>query len=158
MTVQVRAKLTVGVNVGFDDRSRHVQTIILGLAHEDLGDGGNGSLALDLSARIDVGDLGVADAQDVQHPVVSVHVAGDRPFNDFQPLFVPAQRKLAQAGQVGDQVSGVVIGGAKHIAQFVPVPKQIHHDILFLVQIKAAEKRHGALQSPACGNTLRRQF
>ena len=141
--VQIGAELAVAENIGLDDGFRHAQAVVLGLAHQSLGDGRDAGLHFHAAVREDVGDLGVAHAEDVELPVVAVDVAGHAAADDLQSLVVKGQRQLTEPGQIGDEVAGAVIGRAQDILEFIALAVELDDDILFLVEIKASERRHG---------------
>ena len=140
--VQVGPEFIFPGDIGLDQRLPGAQPVLPGLAHQRLGDGGNGGLALARPVRIDVGDLGVAKPQGIDGPVGSVDIAGHLSPDDLEPVFVEAQGQTAQTGQIGDQVAGLVVGRPQHIGQRLPLHMQIYDDILFFIQIKMSEIRH----------------
>ena len=142
--VQIRAELAVVEDIGLDDRFHLVQTVVARLAHEHLGDGGDGGLALHRAVGADVRDLGVAEPEDPDPAVVAVHIAGDRAADDLKAVLVLTQRQAAERGEIRDEVSRAVVGRAQRIVQRHAVAQQIDYDVLFLVQKKPSERLHAA--------------
>ena len=151
--VEVRSELIVPGNVGLDQGLPGPQTVVLGLAHQGLGDGRDGGLALYGPVGIDVGHLGVPQPEDVDGTVGVVDIAGDSAPDHLEAVFVEFQRKRAEAGQVGDEVSRGVVGSAQPVGKIVSFHEQVHNDVFFLIKIKLAEGLHR--QSPLPGPGIR---
>ena len=141
--VEVGAEFAVFEDVGLDDGLRLAQTVAARLAHEHLGDGRNGGLELHGAVGKDVRDFRVSHAEDPESPVLAVDVAGDRAADDLQPVLVLAQRQGTQRRKIRDEISRAVVRRAQQTAQRLTVTEQLHHDILFFVQIELSEPLHG---------------
>ena len=142
MGVQIRAELGFAADIGFYDGTQLVQLIILGLAHQRFGNGGDGGLQLHRTVRPDVGHLGVAQPENVELAVLPVHIAGHLAANDFEPLLVLTDGERAELCQIHDQVPAVVIGRAQNIVKHLVLPEQLHHDVFFFIQIELTEWLH----------------
>ena len=81
----------------------------------------------------------VSKPQNINGPVPVVDVAGNLPTHNFEPISVKAEGKTAEAGEVGDEVSRRVVGGAQHIREGLPLHIEIYDDILFFIQIEMSE-------------------
>ena len=141
--VQVRAELALPEDVGLHHRLLEIKPVILGLAHEGLRDRGDRGLALDRPVRVDVGDLGVPEPENENLPILRRHIAGQGPADDLHPVLIEAEREPAHLREVGDQIPGAVVGGFQHIVHGLPLHKELHDDILFLVEIQTSEVFHG---------------
>ena len=140
--VQVGAELAVGADVGLHDGLLQPQPVVLGLAHQGFGNGGDGGLQLHPAVGVDVGDLGAAEAQDIHLPVVAVVVTGDLPADDLQPVFVLLGVQGTEPGQVRDEVAGVVVRRADDVEKPLALHGQLHRDVLLPIQIKLSECDH----------------
>ena len=140
--MQVGMELALRADIRLDDCFLLPGAVVLGLAHQGLGDRGNGSLYLHPTVRVDVGHLGIAQAEDIHPPVFPVEIAGNFPADHQQPLLPGLCFQPAQPGQVGDQVAGMVVRGADHMEQAVPLHIEVHHNILLPVQEKLLEPDH----------------
>ena len=78
MGVQVTPELALAQDVSLHDGLAEVLTVVLGLAHEGLRDGGYGCLPLDPAVWVDVCDLRVEQTEDIDHAILTVDVAGER--------------------------------------------------------------------------------
>ena len=148
MGVKIRPELAFPEDIGLHDGLPEAQPIVLRLAHERLGDGGNGGLPLDPPVRIDVRNLGVQKPEYVEHPVLAVNIAGQLPPDHLQAVRIRVQRKTAEKGQVGDQIARAVVRRAQNIADLLLFQEQLHLYVLFLIQIKKPKGNH-ASTSPA---------
>ncbi len=142
MGMQVGMEFALRADIRLDDRLLLPGAVVLGLAHQGFGDCGNGGLHLHPAVRVDVGHLGIAQAEDVHPPVFPVKVAGDLPADHQQSLLPGLCLQPAQPGQVGDQVARMVVRGADHMEQPVPLHIEVHHNILLPVQEKLLEPDH----------------
>ena len=142
MRVQIRAKLAFAADVGFDERFFGVQTVVLCLAHQGFGDGGNVRLALDRAVGIDIRHLGVRQPQHIDRAVALVDIARHLAGDDFQPVLTGAQRQSAEVRKIRDQIALGMIGRAQHIGHALLRQAQLNDDVLFLIQIKRSEQSH----------------
>ena len=147
--MQVCPEFAVGADIGFHDRLFHAQAVILGLAHQGFGNSRNGCLELHPAIRIDVGDLCVAQAENVHPFIVPVAVAGDFVPDHRQAVFVRTGFQSAQPGQVFDQVAGPVVRGPDHIVQALSLQVQIHRHILFPIKVEFLEENHSVSPFPS---------
>ena len=151
MRVQVRAEFVLAPYIGLYDRPSDVEPVILGLAHQRLGDRRNVRLHLDSSVRIDIGHLRVPEPENIEQPVVTVNIARHCPADDQKAVFAFGEREAAERRQVPDQVPGPVIGRREeeaHDSLFVChafLPVQIYDHIFFFIQVKALKPLHGNL-------------
>ena len=93
--VQVGAELVFAPYVGLDERFAHVKAVVLRLTHQRFGYRRNVCLAFDRPVGIDVRDLGVGKAQDVDLAVALVHIARHLSADDLQAVLSLAQRQTA---------------------------------------------------------------
>ena len=140
--VQVGAEFAVIEEIGLHDRLRHAEAVIPRLAHQHLRDRGNRGLHLHAAVREDVRDLRVAHAEDIKPPVLPVHIAGNLAADDLESGFIEGERQLAELRQIRDQVAAVVVRRAQAVAKTLALHRELHHDVLFLVQIKLTESLH----------------
>ena len=145
--VQVRPEFAVGSNIGLDDRLFHAEAVIFRLTHQGFGDRGDRGLQFDPAVGIDVGDLGVAQAQDIHAAVVAVHVTGDLVADDRRAVLVDAGLQAAERGKIGDQIPRAVVRGPDHVKKPLAFQKELDGDILFPVKIKLLKKDHALLPS-----------
>ena len=143
--VQIGFKLALLENVGFHYRAPEIQRVIFRLAHQCLGNGGDKGLALNPAVGVDVGHLGIEQAEDIELTVLAGDIAGKRAADDAQSALVLGQRKAAQPSQIGDKVAGRVIGRAQHVRHDIGILVQVelNDHVLFLVDEKLTEICHG---------------
>ena len=143
MRVQVAAEFVLTADIGLEDGFLHAVAVVFGLAHQRLGDGGNGRLALDPPIGKNIGDLCSAEAQDPHIPVVAIDVRRDLAADHLQALVVDGERQLADGCEIPDQVAGMMIRCLHLIEETViVVAVQIDDHIFFIIQIKPAEAFH----------------
>ena len=142
VSMEIRAEFVIPGDIGLDQCLPGAQAIALGLAHQRFCDGRNGGLAFDRPVRIDIGDLGIPQAQNIDGSVGVVYIAGDFPPHHFEFLFIKADRQTAEAGQVGDQIACGVVGGPQHIGERLTLHVKFYDNILFFIQIKMSESCH----------------
>ena len=140
--MEIRAELAVAADICFDDRLFRAEAVILGLAHQGLGDGRDGGFQLDPAVRPDIGDLRIGQAEDIHPFVIPVEIAGDLIPDDLQPVFIQAGLQTAQPREVGDQVACMMVRRMDHIKQAFSLQVQIHDQILLPVQIEPLKKDH----------------
>ena len=140
--MEVRAEFALSADIRLDQRLADVQPVVLGLAHEGLGNGRHRGLALDGAVRIDVGHLCVPHAEDVHRPVGAVHIAGDAALDDLEALNIPGDGQSADAGQIRDEVPRPVVRRPQDVAKLLPLPKELHYDVLLIVESKLPEFLH----------------
>ena len=140
--MQIRAEFRLLQHVGLDDGPLGVQLVVLGLGHERLGNSGDRRLHLHPPIRIDIGDLGIAQPEDVKLSVVLVYVGGHLAPDDLQPVPVQGQGQAAELCQLGDQIARLMVRRSDGVVQDASAPVQIHNDVLLLIQIKPSERRH----------------
>ena len=107
--LQIAPELDLPADVGLEDGLRLVVAIVLGLAHQGLGDGRDRGLPLNSAVRPDVGDLRVPEPKNVDLPVLPVDVGGHLAPDHLQSLLIHRQGKVTDGCEVPDQVPGVVI-------------------------------------------------
>ena len=88
MGMQVTVELVFIQDIGLDDGLFEGQFIVLGLAHQGLGDGRNGSFQLYRTVRPDIGGLGIVQTEDVDPAVVGVDIAGNGSPDYFQAMVI----------------------------------------------------------------------
>ena len=146
--MQVRMELAFTADIGFHNRLGYTQLVVPGLAHQGFGDGWNRSLHLHPAVRENIGNLRVPQPQDIHFPVVPVIVAGNLIPDHLQAPVVLFRLQVAQPGQVGDQVAGMVIRRPDGIKQAVSLHAEVDRNILFFIEIELLKKDH-ALSFPA---------
>ena len=139
--VQIRGQLDLLRHIGLDQCLPKGVTVVLGLAHEGLGDGRNHGVDLDLAVGVDIGQLGAVEPQNI-HPLsvtldVTRNCAGDHGFTVLQGGGLTADGR-----QIIDQIMAAVMVGKNGVGQRLTLHIQPHHDILFLIQKKLTEISH----------------
>ncbi len=157
--VQITPELDLPADVGLEDGLRLVVAVVLGLAHQGLGDGRDRGLPLNSAVRPDVGDLRVPEPKNVDLPVLPVDVGGHLAPDHLQSLLIHRQGKVTDGCEVPDQVPGVVIRRLQLIEESVllspaPLQVQVQDHILFVVQKKAAKVLHAILPAVSCHHTV----
>ena len=147
--VQVRAEFVLTPDICLDDRPLLVQPVVLGLAHQRLGNGRDLRLHLHSSVRIDVGHLGIPQPENVDQPVVAVDIARHRSPDHQKAVLSLRERQPAERRQVPDQISGAVVGrgedevhDGRTAGLILRLFVQVHDDVLLFIQIKALKPLH----------------
>ena len=140
--VEVRPELAVTQDVGLYESLANVLPIVLGLAHQGLSDGRDVRLPLDAAVWIDVGDLRVEQAEDINHVVIAIDVAGQRAADYLEAVVVSLELQVAQGGEVGDEVARPVVGRPEYVAQLVPLAEELDDEVLLLVEVEMSECLH----------------
>ena len=142
MGVQVCAELGFAADVGLNNCFFDTQAVVLGLAHQGLGDGRHGGLHLDPAVREDVRHLRIAQPENVHQAVVPVVVAGNLAPDHQQSLVAGFRFQAAQPGQVPDQVAGMMVRRTDLMEQAVFLHVEVDHDVLLPVQKELLKKDH----------------
>ena len=141
MGMQVCGKFHFLPDIGLHQGFPEGELIILGLAHEGLGDGGDHGIDLDLAVRVDVRQLGAVEPEDIDPLTVALDVAGDPTFND--PPSLPERGLLAgDGGQIVDEVVRLMVNGMDRVGQHGLIHPKGHHNVLFLVEIQFSKIAH----------------
>ena len=110
MRVQIRSELVLASYISLHDRALLIQPVVLGLAHQSLGNRRNMRLGLDPPVRINIGDLGVPQPENIDQLVIPVYVAGHHSLYYQKSVLPFRQRQVAQCGQIADQISRAMVG------------------------------------------------
>ena len=141
--VQIRMEFALAADIGLDKRLLHAQTVILGLAHQGFGDGGNRRLELHIPVGENVGDLRAAQAQNVHAAVAPIIVAGYLAPDDKQAVLVRRRLKPEELREISDQVPRVVVRCAHDIPHPFPLHVEVDDNVLLPIQKKALKEYDG---------------
>ena len=142
MSMEIRAEFVVPGDIGFDQSMPGTQSIALGLAHQGLGDGGDGGFFLNRPVRINIGDFGISEPQNIDGPVGVVNIAGNFSPHYFELFFIKADRQAAEAGQIGDQIACRVVGSAQRVRHRLVFHIEVCNNVFFFIQIEVSENCH----------------
>ena len=81
-------------------------------------------------------------AEDVDHAVRAVDVAGQRAPDHPEAVLVRLQLQVAERGEVGDEVPRPVVRRPQHVAQLVPLAEEVDDEVLLLVKVEMSEWLH----------------
>ena len=137
--MKVAAEFVVAQNVGLENCLIRVPAIVLRLTHQSFGDGRNGRFALDPSVGINIRDFCIRKTEDVDLAVFCIDVAGHFAARDRHAVFIRAQRKIAEAREVADEIARVMVRGLQFIEQAVAVTVEIDDHVFFIVEKQAAK-------------------
>ena len=147
--VQVRSELAGAQDIRLDHGLGKVEVVVLGLAHQGLGNGRNACLAFHPSIGKDVCHLGIPETEDIDFAVVAVNIAGNHTLDDLHPVMVIGKREITDMCKVRDQVSCLMVRRPENIGKLsFLVHVQINDDILLLVQVEPSGICH--VPSPLC--------
>ena len=139
--MQIGTQLQLLLDIGLDQGFPEGISVVLGLAHEGLGDGGDQRIDLHRSVGIDVGQFQTIDPQDIHPLTIAFDIAGNVPGD--HSAAIPAHRGPAgNPGQIVDQIVGLVICGIDGVGKLFLLHIQLHHDILFLIQVNCSKAGH----------------
>ena len=145
MCVQIRMEFAVVKNIGFNNRLCDAEAVILRLAHQGFGNGGDRGFHLHTSVGKNIGDLCVSHPENIQPAVCAVNITGNHSPDYLQALFIISQRKITEFCKIGNQVPAVMVRRPQHIVKSIALQKEINDDILFLIQIKLTKQSHRIL-------------
>ena len=143
--VQIRAELVLAADVRLHDRALLIKTIVLGLAHQCLGNSRDMRLRLHPPVRVNVGHFRVPQPENIDQPVIAVDVTRHCTADDQKSALSLRKRQPAERRQVPDQVSGPVVGRGQHEVHGAPafLPVQVHDHIFLFIQVKTLKPLHG---------------
>ena len=127
----------IGLYQGFPERI----FVVLGLAHEGLGNGRNQGIDFNFAVRVDVGKLGAVQPENVDPLTVALDIAGD-PSRDDGSAVLHHCLLAGDGCQIVDQIVRLMVDGLNGVGQDCPVHTQSHHNVLFLVQIQLSKVTH----------------
>ena len=107
--MQVGTEFIISADIGLNDRSKLIERVFFGLTHQGLGDGRDTCLTFYRSVRIDIGYLGVPQAEDIYCTVILIDITGDDSPDDLITLFIFLQGKITKTGKIRNQVAGMMI-------------------------------------------------
>ncbi len=140
MRMQICMELAFAADISLDQGLFYAQAVVLGLAHQGLGDGRDGGLELNAPVSEDVGDLCSAQTQDIHPAVPSVKITGNLVPDDQQAVFILRRLKTKELCEVANQVSRVVVRRPHDIVHPLPVHIEIDDNVFLAIQIKLLEK------------------
>ena len=142
VSMKICTEFIIPGNIGLDQSLPGAKSIVLGLAHQSLGDRRNRRLPFNSSVGIYIGYLGVTQTQDIDGPIGIVDITGNLSTHHFETVSVKTDGKTAETRKVGDQIACRMVGRTQNVGQCIAFHIEVDNDVLFLIQIEMSEICH----------------